>query len=580
MRFMLALFVALLVTVSVATAQTSTTSPVLYKVRAGETEVSVAKKHSLTVAQLRRLNHNLILRKSHVLIPGEELNVNLQTAEDELGDYRWQFVGGDPAGPSLVPVFNAGQDSLLRATIVRRLNEQLEVFELPDEVKDAFRSQMEWQEPRYVALYSSPESTLVLQGLIFGGYERTKLPNGKVVTSKLKYWDGNVACLWKDSRTHKRLLIQPAAVYDGVKFDGFGYRLILFLGCQNGAFVKYELPPVEVPPPAPETVQVAIPCPPPETTVVMVPAPPETTVTPPVVRPPVRNRYYVSDYVCWATLEDVRLDRGHEMLTGQHQDNLFVGHEQTLWFSPRKRFGLRWRSSEALFDLTNRSGDHNLGLSVVPFSTSRLRLDAEGGLGYTAMVRSYWRATVLDQYTTRWDEHRLTTDGLWGYGRTQWVTPNLYADLKLRTGSLISELSGEVTLRYGWLYGKLSGDQQIRHEVTRHISPTPVTFPADTFQVREARLGIIFSKTFLAYAAYPDWRYSSDSYVFSRFGPSGGFEWNFASWWRLDGNAIRFRDFDDALWYEGSTLVHHYSSNPEWRFKLGVVYTPTARVIK
>ena len=39
--------------------------------------------------------------------------------------------------------------------------------------------------------------------------------------------------------------------------------------------------------------------------------------------------------------------------------------------------------------MKTRSGDHNLGLAVVPWSNRYLRLDLEGGLGYSAMAYEY-----------------------------------------------------------------------------------------------------------------------------------------------------------------------------------------------
>lgn len=581
MRFMLWLSAALLLTVSVASAQTMVTTPDLHKVRAGETERSVAENNGLTVAQLRQLNRNLLLRERHALKVGEELNVNPYTSEEFLGEYRWQFVGGDPAGFDLRPLYEAKKDSLFYATIHRRLHQQLGIFHLPEEVKEAFISQMEWQEPRVVNLYSSPESTLVLQGLIFGGYERTKLPNGKVNVSKLKYWDGNVACLWKDPRTHHRIRTQAAAVYDGVKYNGFGYRLIIFLGCQNGAFVKYELEPEPVELPSPPPIKVAAPCPPPETTVVYVPVPVPPVpmaVVPPLVTAPTVSPYY-TDCVMWLTPEVFRIDPNGKRLHDRNGENIFAGHEHTYW-NAHKNVGLRYRMSEARFNLWSsnaRAGDYNAGLVGVPVATSHFRLDLEGGPWYSAAERVYYKFSEPTPGDWRWNPKKVTVDGYGLYARSQLLLPYQgYLDYKVRgVSKLLTENGGFITFRPGWLYLKAGANLQIRKEVTRHTHGN-ITFPRDTMTMRDARAGIVWSRWFMTYGSWNHWQYYSDRYYFTRFGPGGGFEWNFQgnSLWRLDGDVIRFRDFDDGIWMDNNVLTHHHSVNHEWRLKLGLVYSP------
>ena len=63
--FMLCLFAALLLTVSVSQAQVTDGAPKYEIVRQGDTEASFAARYNLSVDQLRRLNRSLAERRDH-----------------------------------------------------------------------------------------------------------------------------------------------------------------------------------------------------------------------------------------------------------------------------------------------------------------------------------------------------------------------------------------------------------------------------------------------------------------------------------------------------------------------------------
>jgi len=563
MRFLIMLFF-LLVPLGASLAHATSDAPTYYTVRKGDTEVSVAKKYKLTVAQLRSLNRTLKARRDHHLIRHELLNVNLSTAPEFLGHYRWTFPGGDPAGEDLVPVYLRGDTNEVFLRIRARAKVQADSL-AEGELKELLLSMLEWQEPKFRLI----QRPLTLDRLVFGGSKKG---------SKMRAWKGTIECPWKDLQG-RDIEALPAMVYDPILYNGNLYQFLWFLGCQNGALKIIPIPAeeaemVEEPVPVvPETIRVETPCPP-ETV--------EVIVAPPVpVEPEASSRYYLSDCVWWLTNEYVQIDPNGKPHDERTQDNLFLGHEHTLWPGMKKNWGFRLRNSEALFDLKARSGDHNLGLVMVPVSNRHLRLDLEGGLGYTAQERLFWEVTTKGG-ETRWDERKLTTDGMWGYGRTQWINPTFYADLRYRSGKPLTELGGFATMRAGPLYAKAGLSTQFRHAANRHVDQQTIRFAADSMYMKEARLGIIFSKRFLMYGSWNDWRYRSDLYRFTRFGPGGGFEWNLSGdTWRLDGDVIRFSNFDDALWEETLDGVngfhHHRSRGREWRMKLGLVYAPATK---
>lgn len=576
-RIVLFVSAMLLILSGVASASNS---PVWKQVRKSDTPQMYAKRHGITVAELLALNPDLARRPKR-LISGELLNINLASDSTSRMMYRWIFPGGDPAGPSLVKDYTAGKDSLVLIRIRKQLAKQIPLIpNVSDDVKERFRSQLEWSTPVIRFVRSTPDTPLVLHALVFGGYRADSL-KGRLVKSKVKVWAGPIVCLWTDLRTKKPEPDQLVAMWDPINVDGelTSYQLVMFLGCQNAAVIRRELPPEPVVMMAhPETTIVVPPPPPPP-----MPPPPPPPVSPPPVEKELRSRDYVTDYVAWLTDEYVRIDPNGQPLDERTMNNIFIGHEFGLWTSPSKRLGLRVRNAESLFDMKARAGDHNAGLVVVPFSNRYLRLDIEGGIGYSAIKRLYTVVDHPDQYTWTWEERKRTTDGFGTYIRTQWILPtSWYTDLKYRDHGVISNIGGYTTWRPGWFYAKLAYDRQLRPHTVRHVDGGTIPFAADSMTMNEARLGISFSPRFLAYGSYQHWEYSSgpdlnrSQYWFTRFGPGGGLEWYpFRSLtWRFDANVIRFKNIGHARFPYGPGWADVHTRNSEWRLKVGVVYMP------
>lgn len=539
-------------------------------VKKGQTVKYFCQKYHLTEREFIAINHkNLKNRRFHLLVPGERVNINSSTAPEFREMTRYAFPRGDPAGRNLEPDYLHGQN--VWPEIQRTLRRELAAMEqkgtLPSVVLEWYKSQVEHEMPPVIKLETGPGHWLITWGTAFGGYNKG---------SELKFWEGDIINQWMRN-SPKGLVPIPwrrAIVFSGVQTEDKReeWRLVFYLDCQNSTNLVRQLEEVvEVAPPPPPVQAV----PAPEyiaPTVIAEPAP-QPQVQYPVVEETPTNRDYMTDYVAWLTDEYVRLDEAQPDY--QSMNNLFIGQEFTLWASSAKRFGLRVRNAEALFDMKARSGDHNAGLVLVPFSNRRLRLDIEGGIGYSAIERLYYEFDHPDDATWTWEEKKRTTDGFGPYVRTQWLLPgDIYADLKWRDHGVIQNLGGYLTLRPGWFYGKLAYDHQLRPETSRHFDGQTITFAADTMIMNEARLGISFSPRFLVYGSYQHWEYSSRTYWSTRFGPGGGFEiYPFSSpAWRIDANVIRFKNFDQLRLLTDEGMVDFHTRNREWRAKLGIVY--------
>lgn len=559
--------------------------------RADSSITRFAKKYGLTPKQLVALNRNLQEQRYPHLVRGVKYNINPQTSPEQREIMYWTIVGGDPAGPSLIPAYKRG-DNLWPDLQSRALEQLAYMADLPEEVRDGLQNTIKTSTPEIVNLTSTDDYPLTMHNLVFGGYDRYRVvrqkhgkPDTIIVQSTIKYWVGPVVARWTDLRTRQRLLTQTAAIWPECRVtdQDYGYRFVVFLACQNSATIERllpEEPPAEVVPPPPPPIVEMEPEPVPEPMPLPPPPPPPA---PPVVEQEVQSRDYVTDYVAWLTDEYVRIDQNGKPLDERTMNNIFVGHEFTGWKSPAKRLGFRVRNAECLFDMKARSGDHNLGLVVVPFSNRYLRLDLEGGLGYSAIQRLYTEVQHPDEETWTWQEKKLTTDGFGPYVRTQWILPaGLYADLKYRDHGVISNRGGYITWRPNWFYAKVAYDYQLRPAKFRHVDGQTIPFAADSMKMNEARVGISFNARFLLYGSYQHWEYASGpdlnrtQYWFTKEGPGGGFElYPFrAMTWRVGGDIIRFKNFDHARFPYGPGWAEIKERNREWRFKLGLVFQP------
>lgn len=550
------------------------TAPIWKIVQPGDSPQAFAKRYDLTTAELIGLNPDLT-RRPRRLIPGEPLNVNAQTDSSLRPAYRWVFTGGDPAGPSLVKPYQDGRQEQVLKQIANRLAKQIPLFTgVPEDIRERFRSQLEWGAPRIGYVRSTVDTPLVLHGLIFGGY-RSDSVGGRLIKSKVKYWNGTVICLWHQPE-------QLAALYDPVSTpEGISYQLVAFLECQNAAVIRRELPP--------ERVAVM---PPPETTFVALPPLPEKPLPSPSIPEPspppttreVSNRYYPYNQAGWLTLERVQIDPNGQLYDTRVQNNLYTGYERTFWFDRVRFFGVRGRIAGGYFDLDALAFDGNAGAVIAPNWGETLRFDLEGGVGYTTQQRMFYQPVLTPDLGFEWRKQKESIAGVWPYVRAQAVTNWMLLEGKHAFGDNYHNRKAELTLRPASLYGKLGFDEQFRGEVERVIDGVDVSFQADRIRMKEARLGFELGYDWTLYGSWDDWRYASPIYSFSRWGPGGGFEWLFLGGnrnWRLEGKLSRFTAHDDALWkveHNGvQSLEHHWTEDQMWRGLIGIVYAPTTK---
>ena len=128
----------------------------------------------------------------------------------------WVHVNADPAGISL--------------------EEQSQLMPVPDEVRHLWKRQLETYVLEHfpvdtVWVKSAPKKPLIVYGLQFGGRK----------TDMVKIWP-RARCVWRDQKG-SRIDSLRTLQYPPVVFGAYRYRIIQFLACTNGAFLREPVAP-------------------------------------------------------------------------------------------------------------------------------------------------------------------------------------------------------------------------------------------------------------------------------------------------------------------------------------------------
>lgn len=546
-KFMLSLGLLVSLIFSGPTWAQTNDRPRYIKALPGTTVQMIAKDYRISVDQLLRLNHPVKVRPGHTLLPWEELNVNPATNPKWMGMTTWQFVGADVYGPSLVPLYEAGLDDSLHSELRSTALGVVDLL-LPQAVAEYMRTQIEIQDPKIVQIYSDLDSILVLDNLIFGGYQVRKDGTGKSVRSKVKVWRDGVVCLWKKVGKSDRISTQHVAVWDPIQVPGINkkYQLMVFLECRNGATTSQEV--------EPEPIVQEAPTPEPAPVVEEIPPPPV------VQSEPAPEPLYAWQQRCSHTLtgEGVHLDEGPSEYE-QRTANWFYNHIHDWWGCQRlgspkmDRFGFRLYTEAAGYGVDNHAntltGNVRGGPLLVPFYGRGWWMEIDGGPGWEATERDYWTASPMSDGRIRLSQKKRWTDGPLGYGRFQVFGPfRSGLNLQYREGRLMEERFGQLTVRPGRFYLQATYQKQNRHEVHRHVEGTTLVFPADVTVLEGARLGYRVTDNLTAFASMNKYWYWSEIFQYDHRGPGAGVEWYFTgtSMWKFDLHIMRLNNHDNA----------------------------------
>ncbi|MFA5107422.1 MAG: hypothetical protein WC497_03810 [Patescibacteria group bacterium] len=463
-------------------------------VKPGEGWKALSKELGVPADTLRAWNG---LDRRYVL-PGE----HLFTQKPEQVIRRWEFLGGDPARTPL--------------------KDQIKSFKVPDQVRAEWVSLVEASTPDSVWMYSTEASPLIVDGLCFG---------------KNISW-GRTACFWKDPKSRQSVDRTVALEYPFVDYEGYRYHLYRFVVCGNAAYVRRAF------------VDEA------ESQVTV--SPPESARQPKVEGPfyaqePEVSHEFVSGGVWWLDYRYSQggkdrkgnLDRQHSFLGGLEWLPRISGYDG--WGRLRD-LSTVIRIEQASLDKNHVSGDYRLGGRgwILGDEAGAWRTGFEAGAWYLAGQREFINYRQISPTTIKAREDARYFDGYGGYARVLGITPKLgyYEAMFKRGTNLDREIGGSFSIEPHPLYFRASYDVQYRRGQSRHFDNQTLSFPADTMQVFEGRIGYKFNHYIIVYASYDSWSYDNPSWSFDWRGPGIGIEYRINRWWRLKGN---FKYLNDAV---------------------------------
>ncbi len=486
-------------------------------VKPGEGWKTLSKELGVPADTLRAWNG---LERRHVL-PGE--HIFTAAPADKTVIRRWEFLKGAPAKKKLIKQIEDPR------------------VPVPEYVKNEWKSLIEASRPDTVRMYSTPEHPLFHDFICYGD---------DVVWLK-------TVCFWKDPKTLEPITMTLALEYPPVDYQGNRYYLYQYLACNNAAgsiipIVDEGSTEVTVQPPATEEKK-----PEPPTTTDQAPPPRET------------SHEFVQGGVWWLDYRYAQggkdrkgnLDRQHSFLGGLEWLPRISGYDG--WGRLRD-LSTVVRIEQASLDKNHVSGEYRLGGRgwILGDEAGSWRTGFEAGAWYLASQREFVNYQQISPSTIEAREDARYFDGYGGYGRILGITPKLgyYEGMFKRGTNLDREIAGSFSIEPHPLYFRASYDVQYRRGQSRHFDNQTLSFPADTMQVFEGRIGYKFNHYVIVYASYDSWSYDNPSWSFDWRGPGIGIEYRINRWWRLKGHFKYLNDATDRDLVNGKV----YHTDRQW----------------